>query len=909
MKQKLVFIASMIIFVCALCFAIPSQPTDNSSFSTVVPSELNIPNPRASNISKPFPTNKWFNSMLYNQYHNFSLNMYLYPQVFRAEQTGFLIEYPKVIYSADKINFKDSDYDDPTTTDMYANTVKVEISTTVLNGYTIGFPSAKLDSCRDFAAKIKWENSNNYWMTSTVVQGSPFSYYEFCEGVYPSVAFPYEWGNFWDGSTPGYTLYNAQTGEKVEEDVLEYSADAVLLHVHLLNKDVYYGIFVPAGTKFVQDSNNLQGGNNYFPWIRTVIKFSGNDKYVSIALLPSKDLSQAKEDVKNYYKYAYNFVTGTNVNWEVKSDYSSQTNFNFSVTKKRTDIEGQQEGTLFCLFPHQYNNLISQTNIITGKSFDTLRGNLKLASGNSFSTKTNFYGIVPFFQYSLNEIKTEMLEYLTEDNNGIKVSEVSGNPYRAGKIIAKLANMLPVADNLNDSTLKNSITIKLRELLKNWFTYSAGEQNKYFAYDDKWGGFLGIKDDEFYSHLYNDHHFHFGYFIYSAAILAMYDENFVREYGQMVNLLIKDIANTKRNDSNFPYMRHFDFYESHSWSNGMGGNDNRGIDQESSSEAMNAWSAIYLWGLATDNEEYKKLGAYLYSNEYEAIKYYYFDIDGDILKSPYNHNSVGILRGGNIEYNVFWNPYNGSREIKGIQLLPITPSMTYFAYNKDYAQNFYLQMENETPNNYHWNDIWTRFKSLFNPLEALNCFIEHPEVDEGGSKSFTYHFINFFNKYGTPNFTYTANMPSYIVLEKDGTINYGAYNPGSSYRNVHFYDSLGEDLGYLRVPARSFSLSSKLIKGGEGDVISVYPVPYKPNSGGRYGGDGIYFLGVTEGANIKIFNIAGEKVFEKNVLGQDNLFIWNAKNNAGNNIASGIYFYYIKTSEGKKIKGKLAIER
>ena len=79
------------------------------------------------------------------------------------------------------------------------------------------------------------------------------------------------------------------------------------------------------------------------------------------------------------------------------------------------------------------------------------------------------------------------------------VSGVSGNPYRAGKIISKLANLLPIADNLNDTTIKKSIIIKLKALLSDWFTYSNGDEKKYFAYDTIWGGLEGVKDDEFYS--------------------------------------------------------------------------------------------------------------------------------------------------------------------------------------------------------------------------------------------------------------------------------------------------------------------------------------------------------------------------------------------------------------------------
>ena len=121
-------------------------------------------------------------------------------------------------------------------------------------------------------------------------------------------------------------------------------------------------------------------------------------------------------------------------------------------------------------------------------------------------------------------------------------------------------------------------------------------------------------------------------------------------------------------------------------------------------------------------------------------------------------------------------------------------------------------------------------------------------------------------------------------------------------------NSSGDFLGYLYVPGNSFALSQTLSNNIIVDKISVYPVPYKPNSGGRYGGDGIYFTNVTEGTDIKIFNVAGEKVFETTIE-EDGDFLWKAKNNAGNNIASGIYFYYIKTSNGEKVKGKLAIER
>ena len=470
----------------------------------------------------------------------------------------------------------------------------------------------------------------------------------------------------------------------------------------------------------------------------------------------------------------------------------------------------------------------------------------------------------------------------------------------------------------------------LKAELSVWFNYK-GQNKKYFAYDTTWGGLIGIGDpseDSFGSEKYNDHNFHYGYYIYAAALIAMHDENFVKDYGGMVELLIKDIANTKRNDSDFPFMRNFDLYESHCWANGMGGNNNDGIDIESSSEAMNAWAAIYMWGIATNKQEYIDLGLYLYTSEYQAIKNYFFVTGSDSAvkdifdDAGYKKTSFGILYGGVCKYSLHWNPSHKDREIKGIQLLPMTPSMMYLGYDNEYVKSFYKEMENNS-NDYYWNDIWMRFLSMSdanmgfsnNAQEAWSSFSSHHdpsslvmETDDGGTVSYTYHFIDFFRQNGSLQSGYYSNHPSFVVTKKsDGTMVYSAYNYTDTIKKVDFYKG-STYLGYINVYAKSFMSTSSLINGNEATKISVFPVPYKPNSGSKYDAEGITFLGVKDGANIKIFNIAGEKVFDKTISTDTGSFIWNAKNNSGSNVASGIYIYIVD-SNGKKTKGKLAIER
>ena len=96
----------------------------------------------------------------------------------------------------------------------------------------------------------------------------------------------------------------------------------------------------------------------------------------------------------------------------------------------------------------------------------------------------------------------------------------------------------------------------------------------------------------------NDHHFHYGYFIRAAAEIAAARSGLGRgraAWGGMVQLLIRDIASPDRADPWFPFLRCFDPYAGHSWASGHA-KFGDGNNQESSSEAMNAWAGIILWG-------------------------------------------------------------------------------------------------------------------------------------------------------------------------------------------------------------------------------------------------------------------------------------------------------------------------
>ena len=923
---------------------------------------------KTDNISGPLPTNKWFTSILFGCYdsdftniNKNSFKMYTYPQVIKCDDEkinglsyGLLIEAPNVIFS-DKvdyeINYGTSKYGEKLVDD-YPNVLKITPYKTIeyntINPINTTVNGTKLTGYSDWAATAIWidDYDNTKWMKATFGQGFLFTYFEFSKNIYPAIEFPYNWDEIGYGENCRYILYDTKNGNKIDDNAFKkdyiYENDSLLLQIKLPNKDRFYGIFVPKGTQFfqVEDTAYDKEGKMTRPWIKISIKFPDTlpeeKRFISTALLPSSSSETAKKDIIKYYKYAYNFVSTTTVKLDIitKNNLNyATTDFKFTFNKKREkeegiifkEVEGLKETvyfnnysdqTFFCLFPHQYKATTSNaTKKLSNNELSTLRGNLKIYEGSSFSTENKVCGVIPFFKltdFSKNA-KEKIITSLKTDKD-IDIDMVKEeNTYFYGKNVAKIANLIPVSDNIynvsNDTTTK--LIKKLKDELINWFTYNPTEESKYFAFDKTWGGIIGIMNG-FGSQNYNDHNFHYGYFIYASAILAMYDETFEKDYGGIVKLLIEDIANTDRENKSFPYMRSFDFYEGHSWANGLGGSDDNGIDIESSSEAMNAWAAIYMWGLATKNDDYIKLGLYLYTIEYQAIKSYFFvtgkdSVVKDIFNSAgYKENSVGILYGGTSKYKVHWGATD-PRQIRGIQVLPMTSSLLYTGYDSYYAKNKFF-----TTSSYTWNDIWTRFQALYAPNEAWINFDENHEgtdyIDDGGTATYTYHFIDFFRQNGTLETGYSASMPSYLVTIKNDIPVFSAYNYTNNIKNVTFYDSTGNDLGYMTVPAKTFKTTTHLKKDSEDETLLIYPVPYKP-SNSNYGGQGIHFENISDGSDIKIFNIAGELVYEKTIANANKDFIWNVRNNSGNKIASGIYIYYIITPDGKKHKGKLAIER
>lgn len=836
-KKRKIFFVFAVTFFCFSAVYAAHDPGGKARISNSVPGSYAPVSTSGTNyLSKPYPTNKWYNSYLHVQSAAFGTQYTLnaHPLTYKFKNTKYVeIGCPSFNVSSERVQMNSDDY----FADISAS---ASLSADLLTNYT-----TLISSYSDWTATFRrTSNSDNTkWFTTTIGKGLLFSYFNYSNGSNPVI----QYGATWSG---GFTFYDS-SGTVVNTSSFPLIADSLMVKSQIGSNVHYFGIFVPENTQFNYDQANKA----------LVLQFdtslAENKRLMSVGYIQRYDESAVSVSTKfrNMRRYAYNFVADSKANYNVdNNNFTVKTSFGFTFNKQRTGA-GYENGTLIALYPHHWRNISTLSGVsmtpaaldtVVMSTFTSIKGKLKVVGAESFEVTNNFNGILPNFTFEVADADSKFRSYVNVDKNFRP--EHTTNPdmggarandtYYIGRGLGKVATLVPIFHQLANATgsqedvsNRNNMIAGLKAELTKWYTYTT-QANKYFAYENSWGGLTGIvPSHNLYN--YNDHHFHYGYFVYASAVLALFDADFASasEYKGMVDLLVRDFNTPDRNDADFPFLRTMDVYEGHCWASGMGGwRDDTysvgfaSVDQESSGESMNAWAGIYLWGLATNNQKWIDLGIYGYTTEYSAIQEYYYDTTGEnyagFRSSGYNHNSVGILWDNAIEYYVLWRyPYSEwgnayPQETKGVQVMPATPLMTYLGYDKTYAESFYNAMSTEANNNSSWwSDIWSRFIAFFNPaaasslLTANESALNSASATSTESTSYTYHFIKFFEKLGniatsknSGSDYYVSGSPSYTVMDKSGTRTYMAFNNSTAYKNVNFYSRAGANIGSMKVP-------------------------------------------------------------------------------------------------------------
>jgi endoglucanase Acf2 len=373
--------------------------------------------------------------------------------------------------------------------------------------------------------------------------------------------------------------------------------------------------------------------------------------------------------------------------------------------------------------------------------------------------------------------------------------EEGKGPYWQGKGLQRILKLMDVVEQQGDLEGRDRLLSMIKGRAEQWLK---GEGNTYFHLDKDQGTVAAYPEEFFTVEQLNDHHFTYGYWIRAAAEIALRDPAWAakEQWGGMIDLLVEDIATTERASPKFPFLRNFDPYEGHSWASGIGMGE-MGNNQESSSEAINAWVGLILWGEVHGNKALRDLGLYLYTTEAQAINHYWFDIHHLVLAPEYKNIEVSMLFGGQYAHNTWW--IDDPRQIKGINLLPITTASAYLAADPEFVKRNVASLKPEiaifeargkrvNPPDI-WQDLFAQYLGLADPVAGLASWNRWGSFELGDTRSHALHFLLSLQEMGTPDPSVTANTALYSVFKQaDGRKTYLAYNAGKAPLDVAFSD-------------------------------------------------------------------------------------------------------------------------
>ena len=242
--------------------------------------------------------------------------------------------------------------------------------------------------------------------------------------------------------------------------------------------------------------------------------------------------------------------------------------------------------------------------------------------------------------------------------------------YFGGKALFRIANLLTIADALGRTDLADELAVKLNAEVQRWADPAGCNErpSACFVYDPAARGVVGLTPS-FGAENFNDHHFHFGYLLYAAAVAGARDPGLLEEIGPAFDLVADDIAAPHPTDL-FPEWRHFDPVAGHSWASGTAPFAD-GNNQESSSEAVAAWNAVVLWRELRGEEYEADAARWMLSAEADTAQRLY--LAPELSASPaYAHPTVGIQWSSKRDFATWFSAEPSA--IVGIQLIPLAPA-------------------------------------------------------------------------------------------------------------------------------------------------------------------------------------------------------------------------------------------
>ncbi|MCX5683927.1 MAG: glycosyl hydrolase, partial [Planctomycetota bacterium] len=500
--------------------------------------------------------------------------------------------------------------------------------------------------------------SDSRFMDVTLGEGMPYVWCEFT-GVQPVIALGGNNGKGSRGKAPAKFFDLA--GKAAQ---LPATGDAL----GIAYEGRAYGVFAPDGTKFEQGADGIS------------VTFAGKSAFLVVCPLP------AEKDLATFRQYAFAVPRDTKLSWNYDRNAGAVTT-TWKVTAE--PLKGTARSVIQGWLPHHWRENTSPL-AFTGISYPTIRGTMKCTAGEEFTLRYPFSGILPNLPapkaagYDGERVKALLAQHFAEAKR-----DLGGDTYWSGKNLERYAQAAFIAAQTKDPSYE-AITGKLRSALENWLTYTPGEKNLFFAYYPRRKGLVGF-NASYGSEHFTDHHFHYGYFVYSAGLLCQLQPDFAAQYGDMARLIAKEYANYDRKDQRFPFFRTFDIWRGHSFADGNGFPD--GNNQESTGEAVNSWAGMILLGEALGDADLTAAGVMGYSFETRANIEYWFDPHGDVFPAAYPHKACGMIWCNSIVWGTWFTA--SPAWIYGIQWIPSGPHEAFYDRDRNFIKKTYADLVRE----------------------------------------------------------------------------------------------------------------------------------------------------------------------------------------------------------------------
>lgn len=405
-------------------------------------------------------------------------------------------------------------------------------------------------------------------------------------------------------------------------------------------------------------------------------------------------------------------------------------------------VAGNGEEPLHFALPHHRETISSTAEATALELRSTTKGVMRAYVGKRWTMREHSLSTIEWLaprepsSESWSHIDTKLREEIDQDFN---VGQ--GSYYFAGKSLYKRALLCLLAEHREFESELATCVEKLQSAMAPFVTSNVQHPLKY---DTTWGGIVssagldGNAMHDFGNSYYNDHHYHWGYFLQTGAILAKLSPSWGAEHAGWVETLIRDVANPSAEDPHFPLFRNFDWFSGHSWSQGIFPSAD-GKDEESTSEEIHFHYGLKLWGLATENTRLRDLGSLMVAVASRSINTYFLMRDDNQIHPPeFIPNKVtGIFFENKSDYATW---FGSNREyIHGIQMLPVTAMTEHVRYSDFVAEEWPILAGFAPELASGWKSVLYTNYAIIDPAAAFETLKTAP-LDDGLTRTWALYW-------------------------------------------------------------------------------------------------------------------------------------------------------------------------